>query len=115
MSDPLSPERLQKIDVYWRASNYLAIGQIYLRENPLLEAPLKVAPDLTVFEARRLAPKVARRVALGRHSFSVRRRRALTITDTELSDMASAATTGLRRMPKVGWRTPAAIGIPIPL
>jgi xylulose-5-phosphate/fructose-6-phosphate phosphoketolase len=40
MSDPLSPELLQKMDAYWRASNYLAVGQIYLRENPLLEVPL---------------------------------------------------------------------------
>ena len=31
---------LEKIDAYWRASNYLAVGQIYLRENPLLREPL---------------------------------------------------------------------------
>jgi xylulose-5-phosphate/fructose-6-phosphate phosphoketolase len=42
MSDPLCPERLQKMDAYWRASNYLAVGQIYLRDNPLLESPLTV-------------------------------------------------------------------------
>ena len=40
MPDPLSPELLQKMDAYWRASNYLAVGQIYLRDNPLLEDPL---------------------------------------------------------------------------
>jgi xylulose-5-phosphate/fructose-6-phosphate phosphoketolase len=40
MPDPLSPDILEKMDAYWRASNYLAVGQIYLRENPLLEAPL---------------------------------------------------------------------------
>jgi xylulose-5-phosphate/fructose-6-phosphate phosphoketolase len=40
MTDPLSPELLRKMDAYWRASNYLAVGQIYLRENPLLETPL---------------------------------------------------------------------------
>jgi len=38
---PLSPEELRKIDAYWRAANYLAIGMIYLRENPLLREPLK--------------------------------------------------------------------------
>ncbi len=38
---PLSKEELRKIDAYWRACNYLAIGMIYLRENPLLREPLK--------------------------------------------------------------------------
>ena len=39
---PLAPERLDKMDAYWRASNYLSIGQIYLQDNPLLEEPLKL-------------------------------------------------------------------------
>jgi xylulose-5-phosphate/fructose-6-phosphate phosphoketolase len=38
---PLSPELLGKIDAYWRAANYLSIGQIYLFDNPLLKQPLK--------------------------------------------------------------------------
>jgi xylulose-5-phosphate/fructose-6-phosphate phosphoketolase len=38
---PLSDEELQKIHAYWRACNYLAIGMIYLRDNPLLKEPLK--------------------------------------------------------------------------
>jgi len=38
---PLSPEELQKIHAYWRACNYLAIGMIYLKDNPLLKAPLQ--------------------------------------------------------------------------
>jgi len=37
---PLSPELLAKIDAYWRAANYLSVGQIYLKDNPLLERPL---------------------------------------------------------------------------
>ncbi len=37
---PLTPELLRKIDAYWRASNYLSVGQIYLYENPLLRTPL---------------------------------------------------------------------------
>lgn len=37
---PLTPEELQKIHAYWRACNYLAIGMIYLRDNPLLKIPL---------------------------------------------------------------------------
>ena len=39
---PLSSEDLQKIDAYWRAANYLSVGQIYLRDNPLLKEPLKL-------------------------------------------------------------------------
>src|SRR5580693_7201277 len=41
-SGPLSPQQLEKMDAYWRASNYLSIGQIYLQDNPLLEEPLKL-------------------------------------------------------------------------
>ncbi len=37
---PLSPEELRKLHAFWRASNYLAIGMIYLRDNPLLREPL---------------------------------------------------------------------------
>ena len=33
---------LDKMDAYWRASNYLSVGQIYLQDNPLLEEPLKL-------------------------------------------------------------------------
>ena len=36
----LSPEERRKIDAYWRAANYLAVGQIYLFDNPLLKVPL---------------------------------------------------------------------------
>ncbi|OQY96754.1 MAG: phosphoketolase, partial [Planctomycetes bacterium UTPLA1] len=38
---PLSPELVNRIDAYWRASNYLSVGQIYLLENPLLREALK--------------------------------------------------------------------------
>jgi xylulose-5-phosphate/fructose-6-phosphate phosphoketolase len=37
----LSEDRLNRLDAYWRAANYLAVGQIYLQENPLLREPLK--------------------------------------------------------------------------
>ena len=40
MTGPLSADLLQKMDAYWRAANYLSVGQIYLRDNPLLEVPL---------------------------------------------------------------------------
>ena len=42
MSSPLSSELLHKMNAYWRASNYLSVGQIYLRDNPLLESPLEL-------------------------------------------------------------------------
>jgi len=37
----LSSELLRNIDAYWRAANYLSVGQIYLRDNPLLHEPLR--------------------------------------------------------------------------
>src|SRR5579871_1365890 len=37
---PLAPDELHKIDAYWRAANYLCVGQIYLKDNPLLRQPL---------------------------------------------------------------------------
>ncbi|SHN37111.1 phosphoketolase [Rhizobacter sp. OV335] len=40
---PLSPEQLHRIDAWWRAANYLSVGQIYLRDNPLLDEPLALA------------------------------------------------------------------------
>lgn len=36
-----TPEQLNAIDAYWRAANYLSVGQMYLRDNPLLREPLK--------------------------------------------------------------------------
>ena len=43
MPKPLTPDTLQKMDAYWRAANYLSVGQIYLQDNPLLERPLTLA------------------------------------------------------------------------
>src|ERR1700694_5654914 len=37
----LSDEQVQLIDAYWRAANYLSVGQIYLLDNPLLREPLR--------------------------------------------------------------------------
>ncbi|MHB8147983.1 MAG: phosphoketolase family protein, partial [Vulcanimicrobiaceae bacterium] len=39
---PLSAHELQSIDAYWRAANYLSIGQIYLIANPLLREPVRI-------------------------------------------------------------------------
>ena len=46
---PLSAEELRKMDAYWRAANYLSVGQIYLLDNPLLREPLQA-------RARQAAP-----------------------------------------------------------
>src|SRR3954462_9347638 len=43
MERTLSPELLQTMHAYWRAANYLSVGQIYLLANPLLRQPLKRA------------------------------------------------------------------------
>jgi xylulose-5-phosphate/fructose-6-phosphate phosphoketolase len=40
--DRLDPSELERIDAYWRAANYLSVGQIYLLDNPLLEEPLRL-------------------------------------------------------------------------
>ena len=36
-----SIDLLRKLDAWWRAANYLSVGQIYLQDNPLLKEPLK--------------------------------------------------------------------------
>jgi len=41
-AQPLSPEELRKVHAYWRAANYLSVGQIYLFANPLLREPLQL-------------------------------------------------------------------------
>ena len=42
-TNTLTPELLCKINAYWRAANYLSVGQIYLYDNPLLKRPLKLS------------------------------------------------------------------------
>ena len=42
MTGPLSAEELRQMNAYWRAANYLSVGQIYLYDNPLLREPLKI-------------------------------------------------------------------------
>ena len=49
--EPLSGELLHRMDAYWRAANYLSVGQIYLCGNPLLR--------------QRLAPEHIKRMLLG--------------------------------------------------
>jgi xylulose-5-phosphate/fructose-6-phosphate phosphoketolase len=40
---PLAPKELEAMDAWWRAANYLSVGQIYLLDNPLLAEPLELA------------------------------------------------------------------------
>jgi xylulose-5-phosphate/fructose-6-phosphate phosphoketolase len=40
MTEPLAARELELLDAYWRAANYLSVGQIYLLDNPLLRKPL---------------------------------------------------------------------------
>jgi xylulose-5-phosphate/fructose-6-phosphate phosphoketolase len=39
--EPAGTEELERVDAYWRAANYLSVGQIYLTGNPLLREPLR--------------------------------------------------------------------------
>ena len=43
VTGPLSPELARRMDAYWRAANYLSVGQIYLYDNPLLKRPLELS------------------------------------------------------------------------
>ncbi len=43
MASVLGADELRKMDAYWRAANYLSVGQIYLYDNPLLKKPLTLA------------------------------------------------------------------------
>ncbi len=43
MEETLTPELFHKMDAYWRAANYLSVGQLYLHDNPLLREPLKLS------------------------------------------------------------------------
>jgi len=86
MPDALSPALLQKMDAYWRAANYLSVWQIYLQDNPLLEAPLTRAhikprllghwgttPGLDFLVLRCLAWVAGRHAGSPRSSFPARR------------------------------------------
>ena len=44
----LTPDLLHRMDAYWRAANYLSVGQIYLYDNPLMKRPLVLADRKSV-------------------------------------------------------------------
>ena len=41
MTEPLADTNFRELDAWWRAANYLSVGQIYLLDNPLLTEPLR--------------------------------------------------------------------------
>ena len=59
---PLSPELLAKMNAYWRAAIYLSVGQIYLKDNPLLERPPTLETLAAVVLLRTMAPDLKIRV-----------------------------------------------------
>jgi xylulose-5-phosphate/fructose-6-phosphate phosphoketolase len=42
MTDPIDPDLLRRMDLWWRAANYISVGQVYLLDNPLLREPLTI-------------------------------------------------------------------------
>lgn len=69
MPTPVTPDTLQKMDACWRAANYLSVGQIYLRDNPLLDRH-QLALD-AIRRIPRLADQVAAETA--RHETTLQR------------------------------------------
>lgn len=56
----LTGKEIDLIDSYWRAANYLSVGQIYLLDNPLLREPLKLEhEESAVYPADGLSPSLA--------------------------------------------------------
>jgi phosphoketolase len=49
MPEALSREELKLMDAYWRAANYLSVGQIYLYDNPLLQKPRRSRNTYRIF------------------------------------------------------------------
>ena len=58
----LTPELRYAMDAYWRAANYLSVGQIYLYDNPLLKRPLALA-DIKYHAARALGHHARDRIS----------------------------------------------------
>ena len=45
MPDTLSSDFVEKMDAYWRAANHLSVGQVYLKDNSLLDSTLKLEAE----------------------------------------------------------------------
>ena len=102
IAGPLSPSELDRIDAYWRAANYLSVGQIYLLDNPLLREPLRpehVKPRLlghwgTTPGLNFIYAHLNRVIRDARPGHDLRHR--------------ARATAGRRRSPTPSWRAPTA-------
>ena len=105
MTGTLSPEQLQAMDAYWRAANYLSVGQIYLYDNPLLKEPLSLKHIKP-----RLLGGVQRRVSISLTSNSIASSRNRTST---LSSLPAQATAGPPWWPTLISRALTASSIPI--
>jgi phosphoketolase len=56
ISAPLSPEELGRMDAYWRACNYLSVGMIFLRANPLLRE--RSSPNTSTIACRVIGARI---------------------------------------------------------
>ena len=76
MAQALSNQEKALLDAYWRAANYLSVGQIYLHDNPLLKEPLakeNIGPRLLghwerLSRERRSDPRREALIASSRHT-----------------------------------------------
>ena len=64
MENSLSNKELELMNAYWRACNYLSVGMIYLKDNPLLKEPLKTE-DVKHRSARSLGHESSAVLRLG--------------------------------------------------
>ena len=99
---PLQAEELQKMDAYWRALNYLSVGQIYLLDNPLLREPLK---------REHIKPRLLGHwgTSPGLNMLCVHLNRVIKKDDLSTSFTSSARGTAARRWwPTPTWKGPTA-------
>ena len=95
----LEPEELRLVDAWWRAANYLAVGQIYLLDNPLLHEPL---------QAEHVKPRLLGHFGTvpGLNLAYVHANRAIRARDLDAVFVAGPATAARARTPAPGSRGP---------
>lgn len=92
---------LQVLDAWWRAANYLSVGQIYLLDNPLLEAPL---------ERSHVKPRLLGHwgTTPGLNFIHAHLNRVIKAHDLEIITITGPGHGGPARSPTPGWRAPTA-------
>ena len=100
-----SPELLGKMDAYWRAANYLSVGQIYLYDNPLLKKPLKL---------EHIKPRLLGHwgTTPGLNFIYVHLNRVIKEHDLNMIYITGPGTAGPGWWPTPIWRAPTARSIP---